>query len=58
MPATTNGPDPAQLRTVLDLAIDIGVRKFLARAKAAHLETSSGPTDAQKFKKQVKNFDE
>ena len=60
MPASTQVANHAQLRELLDLAIDKGVRKFIARARAAGLTTElgGGPTDEERFTQEATDFNE
>jgi predicted HTH transcriptional regulator len=60
MPATTNVAEQSQLRELLDLAIEKGVRKFLRRAQAAGLaiEAAVPQTDDQLFDAQRRRLDE
>jgi hypothetical protein len=60
MPATTNVANQTQLRALLDLAIEKGVRKFLRTAKAAGLAMQGvqAPQDIDLFRAQAARIDE
>lgn len=59
-PETSEIPSHEEMRELLDLAIDKGLRKFVARARAAGLlgwaPTPSSPTDEELFREQAKDL--
>jgi len=56
---TSEIPTQAEMRALLDLAIEKGVRRFVQKAHRAGIGVSVGNniTDEDKFKKQIKQFD-
>ena len=57
-PETVEIPTQTDMRDLLDLAIEKGVRRFVARARAAGLSLSGQllPTDAELFNEQLESF--
>ncbi len=57
-PETLEIPTQADMRDLLDLATEKGVRRFVARARAAGLSLSGQlpPTDAEFFNRQLESF--
>lgn len=57
-PETVEIPSQADMRDLLDLAVEKGVRTFVARARAAGLSLSGQlpPTDVDLFDKQMESF--
>ena len=57
-PETAEIPTQADMRDLLDLAIEKGVRRFVTRARAAGLSLSGQlpPTDSESFDRQVEDF--
>jgi predicted HTH transcriptional regulator len=57
MPSTSEVPSLEEMRDLLDLAVEKGLRRFLARAFAAGLTVASGstlvPDDAQRYRQQL-----
>jgi hypothetical protein len=49
LPETVAVDDSVEMRDVLDLAIEKGVRRFVQTATRAGLELRSGPTDADQY---------
>jgi hypothetical protein len=57
-PETLEIPTQADMRDLLDLAIEKGVRRFVAQARASGLSLSGQlpPTDAELFNQQLEDF--
>jgi len=55
-PETSEVPSQSEMRELLDIAIDKGVRKFLARAHAAGLRASALGSDTTEFDDQVRDL--
>jgi predicted HTH transcriptional regulator len=57
-PETLEVPTQADMRDLLELAIDKGIRKFVTRARAGRLDLSGQlpPTDGDLFNEQIKDL--
>ena len=57
-PETTEIPTQADMRDILELAVEKGVRRFIVQARAADLALSGSlpPTDAEQFARQIEEF--
>jgi predicted HTH transcriptional regulator len=59
-PETAQVASQTEMRDLLDLAIDKGVRRFVERAKAAgawpSVQATPGPTDQDRFNEQIKDL--
>jgi len=57
-PETVEIPSQVDMRDLLDLAVEKGVRRFVARARTVGLSLTGPlpPTDADLFNKQIENF--
>ena len=58
MPETSEIPSQTEMRELLELAVDKGVRKFIKRARATDLLTSGPvpPTDQGRFEEQLEDL--
>ena len=58
MPETSEIPSQTEMRELLELAVDKGVRRFIERARATGLLTSGPvpPTDQERFEEQLEDL--
>ena len=58
-PETSEIPTQSEMRELLDLAIEKGIRQFIARARAVGLVVSSGdlPRDEERFAEQLRELE-
>ncbi len=58
MPETCEVPSQTELREIIEMATDKGVRRFLERSRRAGLltEGSIGPTDTEKFDEELEGL--
>jgi predicted HTH transcriptional regulator len=58
-PETSEIPTQAEMRELLDLAIEKGIRRFIARARAVGLELPGGqaPSDQDRFDQQLQDIE-
>lgn len=58
MPETCEVPSQTEMREIIEIATDKGVRRFLERSHRAGLSTGGaiGPTDAEKFDEQLEGL--